>query len=334
MKKMKLIGVAAATLLAISPILASSTVGAASDLKVEPISANTNTSAPYVYYNGTRYDHDATINVDNASFNNIPVGSKVDVDAIMRAFTTVKGNSVVVDTSDVDPDVAAIYPASVTISNNSGSNSITLSFNLTVGDHNANYQTIKGNPDAVATVYQQTSDGMAETSHSLDKDQQVATYGEMTIDGKKYTRLNSANSNMYVLSGWFNGAYVSNSTPTTKYLMHAAIIYDQDLKPSGKKFRQFRNIDVYADPVTMSGKQYYRVVNTLYYVNAANVDGTKRTLTKNAYIYATGSKRASKKLLKKGTTVTTYGSSFKFKNGKRYYRVGKGKQYVRTVNFK
>ncbi len=333
MKKMKLIGVAAATLLAVSPILASSTVGAASsNVRVNSISANTNVSAPYAYYNGTRYDHNANIDVGNVSFNYIPVGGRVDIDAIMRAFTTARGNSVVVDTSDVDPDVAAIYPASVTISNNSG-NSITLSFNLTVGDHNANYQTIKGDPDAVATVYRQTSDGMEETSHSLDKDQQVATYGETTIDGKKYTRLNSANSDMYVLSGWFNGAYVSNSTPTTKYLMHAAIIYDQDLKPSGKKFRQFRNIDVYSDPVTMSGKQYYRVVNTLYYVNAANIDGTKRTLTKNAYIYATGSKRANKKLLKKGTTITTYGSSFKFKNSKRYYRIGKGKQYVRTINF-
>ncbi|AZR14603.1 hypothetical protein CEE77_00530 [Lactobacillus crispatus] len=36
----------------------------------------------------------------------------------------------------------------------------------------------------------------------------------------------------------------------------------------------------------------------------------------------------------KGSTVTTYGGSYKFKNGKRYYRIGgPAKQYVRTSNF-
>ena len=48
----------------------------------------------------------------------------------------------------------------------------------------------------------------------------------------------------------------------------------------------------------------------------------------------TSIKLANKKVLKKGSTVTTYGSSFKFANGKRYYRVGKGKQYVPVANFK
>lgn len=340
MKKMKLIGVAAAALLAVSPVLACSPANAASSSAINGTASKSkttklNTAAPYATYNGVRYDHDATISLaSNASFNYIPVGSQIDAAAIQRAFATGRDMSVLVDTSDVDTAVAAIYPASVTITNNDTKASITLSFNITVGDRNANYQTIQGNPDAVATVYQYSNGDMVETSHTLDKDQQVATYGETTIDGKKYTHLNSANSDLYVLSGWFNGAYVSDSTPTTKFLMHAALLYNQDLKPSGKKFRQFRKIDVYADPVTLSGKKYYRVVKTLYYVNAANVDGTKRRLTRNAYIYATGKKRANKKVLKKGSTVTTYGSSFKFKNGKRYYRIGKGKQYVRTVNFK
>lgn len=115
--------------------------------------------------------------------------------------------------------------------------------------------------------------------------------------------------------------------------MHKALMYDKNGNKNGKAFRQFRNIDVYADKVTIGNTQYYRVYNTLYYVKAANIDGTKRMLKKNSYIYKTGSQRANKKVLKKGSTVTTYGSSFKFANGKRYYRVGKGKQYVPVANF-
>ena len=60
---------------------------------------------------------------------------------------------------------------------------------------------------------------------------------------------------------------------------------------------------------------------------------SKRMLKKNAYVYATGSKRANKKVIKKGSIVTTDGSSFKFANSKTYYRIGKGKQYVRVANF-
>ena len=115
--------------------------------------------------------------------------------------------------------------------------------------------------------------------------------------------------------------------------MHKALMYDKSGNKTGKAFREFRNIDVYSNKVTIKGTQYYRVYNTFYYVKAANIEGTKRMLKKNAYVYATGSKRANKKVLKKGSAVTTYGSSFKFANGKTYYRIGKGKQYVRVANF-
>ena len=150
------------------------------------------------------------------------------------------------------------------------------------------------------------------------------------------TRLNSANSNLVVKTGWLTGAYKGDddATKITVYTMHKALMYDKNGNKTGKAFREFRNIDVYSNKVTINGTQYYRVYNTFYYVKAANIDGTKRMLKKNSYIYQTGSKRANKKVLKKGSTVTTYGSSFKFANGKRYYRVGKGKQYVPVANFK
>ncbi|GAA0194208.1 hypothetical protein GCM10008918_15330 [Lactobacillus kefiranofaciens subsp. kefiranofaciens] len=42
-------------------------------------------------------------------------------------------------------------------------------------------------------------------------------------------------------------------------------------------------------------------------------------------------------MLRKGDTITTYGGSYKFKNGKRYYRIegatSTNKRYVKVVNF-
>lgn len=205
--------------------------------------------------------------------------------------------------------------------------------NVTVGG-NHNVQTTKGDTDSVAMVYQISGKDVGETNVTIPVGTSLSTYGTVKVDGTSYTRLNSASSNLYIKTGWFTGAFDGNDAlPTKVYTMHKALMYDQNGKKTGKAFRQFRNITVYPDKVTINGQKYYRVYNTLYFVKAGNIDGTKRTLKKNAYVYKNGSKRANKKVLKKGSVVTTYGSSFKFANGKRYYRIGKGKQYVRTVNF-
>ena len=71
MKKIKVIGIAAAALLAVSPLLASNTAHAAS-----------------INYNGTSYNDNATVDVGNASFTHVPLNGNVDVDAIQRAFAT------------------------------------------------------------------------------------------------------------------------------------------------------------------------------------------------------------------------------------------------------
>ncbi|MCT7823713.1 MAG: SLAP domain-containing protein, partial [Lactobacillus crispatus] len=71
------------------------------------------------------------------------------------------------------------------------------------------------------------------------------------------------------------------------------------------------------------------------FINADNIDGTERTLKHNAYVYKTSKKRANKVVLKKGDKVVTYGGSYKFKNGKRYYKIGNNteKTYVKASNF-
>ena len=203
-----------------------------------------------------------------------------------------------------------------------------------MGDSN-NIQSIQGDPDSNAGVYQINGNKVEDSGFTLPVGTPVSTYGTVEIDGVSYTRLNSANSNLVVKTGWLTGAYKGDddATKITVYTMHKALMYDKNGNKTGKAFREFRNIDVYSNKVTIKGTQYYRVYNTFYYVKAANIEGTKRMLKKNAYVYATGSKRANKKVLKKGSIVTTYGSSFKFANGKTYYRIGKGKQYVRVANF-
>ena len=315
MKKIKIIGVAAAALLAVSPLLASSTVDAA------------------INYNGTSYNDNETVNVGNVSFAHVALNGNVDVDAIQRAFAT-PNSSVSVNLSYIETRIAGTYPVPVTVTNNSNNSSTTVTVNVTVGDSN-NVQSIQGDTDSNAGVYRINGKEAEETGITLPVGTPVSTYGTIDVDGTSYTRLNGANSDLVVKTGWFTGAYKGDddATKTTVFTMHKALMYDKNGNKTGKAFRQFRNIDVYADKVTIGNTQYYRVYNTLYYVKAANIDGTKRMLKKNSYIYKTGSQRANKKVLKKGSTVTTYGSSFKFANGKRYYRVGKGKQYVPVANF-
>ena len=315
MKKFKVIGVAAAALLAVSPLLASSTVDAA------------------INYNGTSYNDNDTVNVGNASFAHVALNGNVNVDAIQRAFAT-PNSSVSVNLSYIETSIAGTYPVPVTVTNNSNNSSTTVTINVTVGDSN-NVQSIQGDPDSNAGVYQINGNKVEDSGITLPVGTPVSTYGTVEINGTSYTRLNSSNSNLVVKTGWFTGAYKGDddATKITVYTMHKALMYDKNGNKTGKAFREFRNIDVYSNKVTIKGTQYYRVYNTFYYVKAANIEGTKRMLKKNAYVYATGSKRANKKVLKKGSIVTTYGSSFKFANGKRYYRVGKGKQYVPVSNF-
>ena len=315
MKKFKVIGVAAAALLAVSPLLASSTVDAA------------------INYNGTSYNDNDTVNVGNASFAHVALNGNVNVDAIQRAFAT-PNSSVSVNLSYIETSIAGTYPVPVTVTNDSNNSSTTVTINVTVGDSN-NVQSIQGDPDSNAGVYQINGNKVEDSGITLPVGTPVSTYGTVEIDGTSYTRLNSSNSNLVVKTGWLTGACKGDddATKITVYTMHKALMYDKNGNKTGKAFREFRNIDVYSNKVTIKGTQYYRVYNTFYYVKAANIEGTKRMLKKNAYVYATGSKRANKKVLKKGSIVTTYGSSFKFANGKTYYRIGKDKQYVRVANF-
>ncbi|WP_304599101.1 SLAP domain-containing protein, partial [Lactobacillus intestinalis] len=81
----------------------------------------------------------------------------------------------------------------------------------------------------------------------------------------------------------------------------------------------------------MHNRDYYKVGDNQYVV-VGNIDGTKRVLKKNAYVYNNKGRRVYVPTLRRGITVPTYGSSMTI-NGKKYYRINKNR-YVKVANFR
>ena len=127
----------------------------------------------------------------------------------------------------------------------------------------------------------------------------------------------------------------------SKTIMHNAYFYDKNAKRVGTdKATRYNTVTVSMNKTKFSnGIEYYEVIEngkaTGKFINADNIDGTKRTLKHNAYVYRSSKKRANKVVLKKGTEVTTYGGAYTFKNGKKYYKIGNDtkKTYVKVANF-
>ena len=138
---------------------------------------------------------------------------------------------------------------------------------------------------------------------------------------------------------------VPNGKKTTvdsvsKTVMHNAYFYDKNAKRVGTdKLTRYNSVTVSPKTTTINGKAYYEVVEngklSGKFINADNIDGTKRTLKHNAYVYKSSKKRANKVVLKKGDTVVTYGGTYTFKNGKQYYKINNNteKTYVKASNF-
>ena len=125
-----------------------------------------------------------------------------------------------------------------------------------------------------------------------------------------------------------------------KTIRHNAYYYDKDAKRVGTdKLTRYNSVNVAMSTTKIGDKTYYEVVEngkaTGKFINADNIDGTKRTLKHNAYVYRSSKKRANKLVLKKGEEVTTYGGTYTFKNGKQYYKIGNDtkKTYVKASNF-
>ncbi|WEV40906.1 SLAP domain-containing protein [Lactobacillus sp. ESL0681] len=117
---------------------------------------------------------------------------------------------------------------------------------------------------------------------------------------------------------------------TEKTLGHDAYVYDETGTRTTKKYKAGATLDTYGTK-NIDGRKYYDLGDNKYIV-ASNIDGKKRKLKKNAYVYKKNGKRANKKTLKKNKYVTTYGGPSTIK-GKKYYTIG-GNKYVKKANFR
>ena len=133
-----------------------------------------------------------------------------------------------------------------------------------------------------------------------------------------------------------NTVQAADTNVTNKMIMHTAVAYDKDGNSTGVKYNAFSYARLVASPVKIGDGIYYKVADKDQYLKATNIDGVTRRITHNTYIYSTSTRRTSYQnrwKLYRGQTITTYGGSYRFKNGKHYFRVGgPAKQYVKSYN--
>lgn len=143
-------------------------------------------------------------------------------------------------------------------------------------------------------------------------------------------------SPMLSLSSQAHTVQAADTNVTNKMIMHTAVAYDKDGNSTGVQYNAFSYAKLVASSVKIGDGIYYKVADKDQYLKATNIDGVTRRITHNTYIYSTSTRRTSyqnKWKLYKGQTITTYGGSYRFKNGKHYFRVGgPAKQYVKSYN--
>ena len=272
------------------------------------------------------------------SFNYVPVNGVVDTAAIKKAFSARVNRAntntldVNVDTSKVNTKVAGKYPVVVSATN-AEKKTTKVTFYLTVGVKGATYKTVQSDGDV--PVYKIDGNNVTDTKTVVKNGDQIAVFGDtIKVGDKTYARINSADSDLYVESKYVDGSF-KPADKVAKKVMHNAFIYDKDHKRVGTKtLAAYSNVDVYGAATKLADGSLVYQIGDNQYVMADNIDGTVRTLTHNAYVYKTSTKRADRRVLRKGAKVTTYGSPYKFKNGVSYYRIGgPAKQYVKVANF-
>ncbi|MBC6369883.1 hypothetical protein ERK17_03255 [Lactobacillus kullabergensis] len=204
---------------------------------------------------------------------------------------------------------------------------------LTVGVKGATYKTVQSDGDV--PVYKIDGNNVTDSKTTVKNGDIIAVFGDpIKVGEKSYTRINSADSDLYVESKYVDGSF-KPADKVKKTVMHNAYIYDKDHKRVGTNMlRAYSTVEVIGAATKLADGSLVYSIGDNQYVMADNIDGTSRTLSHNAYVYKTSKKRANRKVLKAGSKVTTFGSPYTFKNGKAYYRVGgPAKQYVKVANF-
>ena len=239
-----------------------------------------------------------------------------------------------VKSNDVDWTKPGLYSVVVTAKNAAGK---TTELNIPVVVSAANGKMMTAVQDA--NVYKEENGKMVQANlvnfNVLHTGSAVRVYDTKTVDNVQYYRLVSPTTNLWVRADALkNGVVSTPAQETTKNvtIMHISAIYDKNgVATHDPALRAYDTYSVVSEPVTINGAKFYKLAGKDQYIKVGNVDGTSRTLKHNSYVYKSTGKRANKKTLKKGSSVTTYGKSFMIA-GHQMYRIGKN-QYVKKANF-
>ena len=205
--------------------------------------------------------------------------------------------------------------------------------------HASNYGTAANQESSTISYSNNIKDALKAMNLDVDPQGWFVAPKSFTFNMTAKANNNDASSTLAVTVNVPNSKDMTVPSQS-KTIMHNAYYYDKDAKRVGTdKLTRYNSVTVAMSTTTISGKAYYEVIEngkaTGKFINADNIDGTKRTLKHNAYVYKSSKKRANKVVLKKGTEVTTYGGTYTFKNGKQYYKIGNNtdKTYVKASNF-
>ena len=265
--------------------------------------------------------YDAT-NTNDVVFYNIATGQPVT-----------SGDAMVLADSNKQLNVAAILPA--VNSNFTATQRVTLA----QGNGNGTYSQDQINPVKINTTTPEIKDQLEKAGIKIDANGNFTAPHSFKVTVKATSDVNGKSKELPVT---FTVANVADPVvpSQSKTIMHNAYFYDKNAKRVGTdKLTRYNSVTVAMSTTKIGDKTYYEVVEngkaTGKFINADNIDGTKRTLKHNAYVYKSSKKRANKVVLKKGTEVTTYGGTYTFKNGKQYYKIGNNtdKTYVKASNF-
>ena len=245
--------------------------------------------------------------------------------------------------SNVNLQTPGMYHITVTATNAAGKTATAKDVPVIVYARNGKLMTVIANGDVYATG----ADGKMVKANTLNYEHvvnpgnQLRVYDTKTVDNVLYYRVISPTTDAWVkASDLQNGVVNTPAQETTKTvtIMHISTIYDKNGKATHEPaLRAYDTYSVVSTPVNLKDEKgndagkFYKLAGKDQYIKVGNVDGTSRSLKHNSYVYKSTGKRANKKTLKKGSSVTTYGKSFMIA-GHQMYRIGKN-QYVKKANF-
>lgn len=341
MNKTKVISALTIALLASSSIgfLGNTQVKAAENVAVSSTSTEENNITVQVMQDGKS----VAVNPDGLYFQILP-NTDFDplnftgTDGSQYKITTKNGNKITVNSNTVDTSKpGSVGTVKLTVENTTGS---AQSVTFTVFVKPSGLFTLKL-PQSYVT-------GLGDTDTVYQGQEYYITNNVKFAEGEFFTGISNqsqnANNNSvkWIATKYLADSATQKSEPSsktlTRTLMHTSVLYDKEGNSTGEKYNSYRKITINPEIVTIKNSSFVKLAHQDLYIKASNVYGNGRVLKHNAYIYATSKKRADRITLKKGQTITTYGGSYKFKNGKRYYRIqgasATNKRYVKVANFK